>query len=80
MVRLEGFQVSKSLMKAVEVSRWRGFCPVRASAVGKARRPFKRLSEKYWLSNQHVAALGMCRFSFVVFFRSIVISLFVLSS
>ena len=62
-------------MIAVEVSRWRGFCPVKASAVGKARRPFIKFPEKYRLSNQRVAALGKCRFSFVVFFRSIVISL-----
>ena len=48
-VGFEGFQVSKSLMITVEVSRWRGFCLVRASAVGKARRPFVRLSEKYGL-------------------------------
>jgi hypothetical protein len=43
------FPFRKSLMIAVEVSRWRGFCLVKASAVGKARRPFIRLSEKYGL-------------------------------
>ena len=32
----------------------------KASAVGKARRPFIRLSEKQRLSNNHVADLGKC--------------------
>ena len=61
----ESFQVSKCFKIAVEAAAGAVFLPIiKPKNVGKARRPFIKLSCRRAAYMPDEAALGMCRFSF----------------